>query len=146
MPKTVLFLCTGNYYRSRFAESLFNHLAPAAGLDYVAISRGLKIDPAGLINGGPVSQHTRDATARLGIALDGRMPITLTYGDLRAATLVVAVKEAEHRAMLDANFPGWSARTIFWHVHDIDAAEPDVALAEIESHVARLVEHLKRLG
>jgi hypothetical protein len=25
--KSVLFLCTGNYYRSRFAEELFNHRA-----------------------------------------------------------------------------------------------------------------------
>ena len=28
MP-VVLFLCSGNYYRSRFAEHLFNHLAAA---------------------------------------------------------------------------------------------------------------------
>ena len=26
MPRTVLFLCTGNYYRSRFAEILFNRV------------------------------------------------------------------------------------------------------------------------
>ena len=27
----VLFLCTGNYYRSRFAEILFNHAAQSGG-------------------------------------------------------------------------------------------------------------------
>ncbi|MGM4967020.1 hypothetical protein AB7714_26215 [Tardiphaga sp. 1201_B9_N1_1] len=32
MARTVLFLCTGNYYRSRYAEELFNHLARRAGL------------------------------------------------------------------------------------------------------------------
>ena len=37
--KTVLFLCTGNYYRSRFAEELFNHHAERAGDDWIAQSR-----------------------------------------------------------------------------------------------------------
>jgi len=40
MPQTVLFLCTGNYYRSRFAEFLFNALAAEAGVDWVAESAG----------------------------------------------------------------------------------------------------------
>src|SRR5438552_2463499 len=31
MSKTILFLCTGNYYRSRFAEIVFPAKAPAAG-------------------------------------------------------------------------------------------------------------------
>ena len=30
--KTILFLCTGNYYRSRFAEILFNSVAGRMGL------------------------------------------------------------------------------------------------------------------
>jgi protein-tyrosine phosphatase len=32
MTKQVLFLCTGNYYRSRYAEELFNHLSAGADL------------------------------------------------------------------------------------------------------------------
>jgi protein-tyrosine-phosphatase len=39
--KTVLFLCTGNYYRSRFAEALFNSVAGKMGLPCRASSRGL---------------------------------------------------------------------------------------------------------
>ena len=39
MP-TVLFLCSGNYYRSRFAEIFFNWLAPQQGLNWRAESRG----------------------------------------------------------------------------------------------------------
>ena len=42
--KTVLFLCTGNYYRSRFAEELFNHQAERADLDWIAQSRGLALE------------------------------------------------------------------------------------------------------
>jgi protein-tyrosine phosphatase len=34
--KTVLFLCTGNHYRGRFAEESFNHEAERVGLDWIA--------------------------------------------------------------------------------------------------------------
>ena len=40
----ILFLCTGNYYRSRFAEHLFNWLATKQGLDWQADSRGLALE------------------------------------------------------------------------------------------------------
>jgi protein-tyrosine phosphatase len=42
--KTVLFLCTGNYYRSRFAEVLFNSVADRMGLPWRASSRGLALE------------------------------------------------------------------------------------------------------
>ena len=42
--KTILFLCTGNYYRSRFAEVLFNSLADRMGMPWRASSRGLALE------------------------------------------------------------------------------------------------------
>ncbi|MFX7063749.1 hypothetical protein ABTH87_19020, partial [Acinetobacter baumannii] len=38
--KKILFLCTGNYYRSRYAEEIFNHAARRKGLRWRAFSRG----------------------------------------------------------------------------------------------------------
>ena len=43
--KQVLFVCTGNYYRSRFAESLFNSKVRDSRLGWKAISRGLRTQP-----------------------------------------------------------------------------------------------------
>jgi len=37
--KVVLFLCTGNYYRSRFAEEMFNFLGPVKCPGWAAVSR-----------------------------------------------------------------------------------------------------------
>lgn len=143
MTTRVLFLCTGNYYRSRYAEALFNHLARESKLDAVAISRGLRIDMAGLV--GSVSKYTIAALETRGVHLDSRMPISLTYGDLQKANLVVALKDEEHRPMIDASFPGWSARTIFWNIHDIDGAMPEIALREIETNIAALIAQLRRM-
>ena len=42
--REILFLCTGNYYRSRFAEVLFNHLARESGVKAHAASRGLRVE------------------------------------------------------------------------------------------------------
>jgi protein-tyrosine phosphatase len=54
---TVLFLCTGNYYRSRFAEHFFNALATREALSWQADSRGLALE-RGVGNLGPVSRTT----------------------------------------------------------------------------------------
>ena len=51
--KTVLFLCTGNYYRSRYAEVLFNSVAGKMSLPWKASSRGLALE-RGVNNVGPM--------------------------------------------------------------------------------------------
>ncbi len=137
----VLFLCTGNYYRSRFAEILFNWQAKKRGLGWTADSRGLAIDPC---NNGPISRFTIASLMVRGIASDGcdRSPLPVSEADLAAADRIIAVKEDEHRPMFEAKFPGCTDRVEFWHVHDLDCAAPDVAIPHLEREVERLIDRL----
>lgn len=139
---TVLFLCTGNYYRSRYAEIVFNALARERGLAWTATSRGLAPSPR---NVGPLSQHTHTALGKRGIdpAPHLRQPIAVTDADFAAAGLVVAVKEAEHRAMVERDFPQRLAQVEFWHVHDLDCSEPADTIAALDMLLAALVERLQ---
>ncbi len=139
--KTVLFLCTGNYFRSRFAEHLFNHLAEARGMAVRAESAGLA--PAcHTRNPGPISSHTQAALARLGILATTRLPCDATGAHFSRATLVIALKEEEHRPMLEDRFATWMPQVRYWHVHDIPLVTEEEALAQIEALVARLLDEL----
>jgi protein-tyrosine phosphatase len=141
--KRLLFLCTGNYYRSRYAELLFNALAPAAGLRWTADSRGLNL-AAGVNNVGPLSRFVSARLERRGIGLAAppRFPQQAAEADFAAAQLVVALKEAEHRPLLAARFGNWTERVEYWQVHDIDCAPPDQALDLIETRVDALIAKL----
>ena len=145
MPHRVLFLCTGNYYRSRFAEILFNELARRHGLDWSAFSRALAIEK-GSCNVGPISAYTRAACAarRIEIPQPIPFPCGVTRDDFAAADRVIALKEAEHRHYVEQKFPDLSSRVEYWHVHDLDAALPDEACALIEQHVTELLAQLQQ--
>jgi low molecular weight protein-tyrosine phosphatase len=140
--QTVLFLCTGNYYRSRYAEILFNWHAAERGLAWQAQSRGLEPDP---LNWGPMSRYTIAALGKLGIPFDHhlRPPIRVTADDFRGAHHIVAVKEAEHRPIIEREFREWLERVEFWHVHDLDCCGPEEALPHLDREVAALIERLR---
>jgi protein-tyrosine phosphatase len=143
--KTVLFLCTGNYYRSRFAEELFNHHAEHVGLDWKAYSRGLALE-RGAHNVGPISPFALHALKELEITARGanRFPLQCTVDDLVSADFVVAVKEAEHRPLMRERFTDWEDLPTYWHVHDVEDAAPAEALKLLAEEVHTLLECLRR--
>jgi low molecular weight protein-tyrosine phosphatase len=148
--KVVLFLCTGNYYRSRFAEELFNFLAPAQCPDWVAVSRGLAVH-LGSDNIGPIARQTVDGLRRRGVHFDpetARAPIQVETGDLVAADHVVALKYVEHYPLLrNGFFSSLSTNDIsrieYWDVHDLDFMAPDKALPLIERRLDDLMVRLR---
>jgi protein-tyrosine phosphatase len=92
-----------------------------------------------------MSRNTMAALRQLGIPLDQhlRLPIRVTQDDFRGAQHVVAVKEAEHRPMIEREFPSWLDRVEFWHVHDLDCCGPEEALPHLDREVAALIQRLR---
>jgi protein-tyrosine phosphatase len=146
--QTVLFVCTGNYYRSRFAELLFNALAEQRRLPCRATSRGTDVYGAGRFNVGPISAYARQALEARGVPLDAdlRLPLPLTDADLADADVVVAVCEAEHRSHLERDFPAKAAQVEYWGVDDLGVTPAEDALAALEQHVRMLIDRLARPG
>lgn len=142
---SVLFLCSGNYFRSRFSEELFNHWAARLAMAWRAESRGLVSDLSGLRNIGRISPHTVEALARRGItpAGAGRWPTPVSREELEYADLVIALKEAEHRPMLARRFPDLVEKVEFWQVDDIDVVPPHVGIRQAEKQLLELLQRLR---
>lgn len=141
--RVVLFLCSGNYYRSRFAELLFNARAESKDLGWRADSRGL-VPECFSGNPGPIARDALTALEARGIVsrTPHRFPLVATEEDLRAASRIIALKEAEHRSILRARFAAIEPRVEYWHIHDVDAAVPAEALPELELKVSELLRSL----
>ena len=139
----VLFLCTGNYYRSRFAERLFIARACLQGLDWNADSRGLFETP-NPNNVGFMSPFAVEGLTVRGVDLGphSRFPMPVVEDDFRRATRIVALDESEHEPLIKRRFPRFLDCVDFWRVHDIDRTQPVEALAAIEIQVQRLVDAL----
>ncbi len=138
----VLFICTGNYYRSRFAEALFNHNAIEAELPWRAFSRGVAIHLAS----SDLSPYTREALEARGIDLrmTGPTRAPLQEEDLRRAKRRIALKRTEHERYIEEQFPDWNDRVEYWEIHDLDVAPPDEALPLLEQAVLRLLREIQR--
>jgi translation initiation factor 1 len=134
--KTVLFLCTDNHYRSRFAEVLFNSVAGKMGLPWQALSRGLALE-RGINNVGPMAVEAVKALKAMGVRAAHpvlRAPAQVTEEDFKAADRIVALKQDEHLPLLQERFPAWTEKVEFWHVDDAPEA-----LGLIEREVMALV-------
>ncbi len=119
----VLFVCTGNFYRSRFAEAVFNEHPPPG---WTAFSRGLDTSTPRTTPVSPlVSAELR--RRRIDVARAGAAPQPLTQRDLDEADLVVLMNGPEHAPALRRQFPGFSFDKVrTWAVPDV----PKLAAAE----------------
>jgi len=119
------FFCSGNYYRSRYAEIVFNTLARASKDRLARHVRG----PFA-----PSTSPTTQALSRPSFSTSR----TIADGGARAHSRPArryqarsrrraghrCVKESEHRTILAARFPEFVDRVVYWNIHDVDVASP----------------------
>lgn len=138
----ILFLCTANYYRSRFAELYCNHLAELRGLALRADSAGLEMAKWRGFNPGELSAHTLETLETLGVAVahPPRAPQQFDLAMMDGGTRVIALCDREHRPMVVRDFPDALERIEFWAVEDVEFESPARALACIRESVEHCLE------
>lgn len=139
--KLVLFVCTGNYYRSRFAEAFFNYNARAEHLDWKAISRGLRL----AISQHGISPLSRKELVKRKIPAELFLgePQALTMDDLKKSDYIVLINETEHRPLLEKYFPKRDDSKIhYWHVPEAGKLNPAKAAQTMSENVEKLLQEL----
>lgn len=138
----LLFICTGNFYRSRFAEHYFEHCCEVQGIDWIAESRGLRGWDTGAR--GRMSPATVDMMRELGVSVPYviRSPHLTTPTDVEAVTRIIALDGSEHRPLVGQWLAKFEDCIEYWEVPDVDRVDPSVALPAIVEQVDRLVAEL----
>jgi len=138
--KRILFICTGNYYRSRFAEAVFNYHAELQQISWSAFSRGLAVHLAE----GYLSPLTLLALDEREIELrhTGADRQQLSITDLLHSDRRIALDRTEHFAMIREQFPGWADKIEYWEVPDLLFESHLSALPEIERRTLQLLKEV----
>lgn len=139
-PRKVLFVCTANHFRSRFAEALFNSLATNRELPWRASSCGFRPEDTAF----GISPFTLSALKLCGVSPDHAPPVKQrAHEDLiEEAEVVVAMNREEHHPLMQTRFPGWEDRVRYWSIPDLPEGETGYAFSEMKRLVVELVEEL----
>ena len=136
---SVMFICTGNYYRSRFCEIYFNHLTRENLVP--ADSKGLWAFRK--INEGMISPHTIKYLSDISLT-SGKMkfPEQMETRHFESGVRIIAMDEVEHRTMMQGEFPDFADQIEYWQVQDIDFTDPAEAMPALKAKVEQLVKEM----
>jgi protein-tyrosine phosphatase len=137
--KKILFVCTGNYFRSRFAEIYFNEKIKGKNLEWTAFSRGFDI--SNMHNKGFISKFVIKNLKELKISLSSKLnlPLLVKLEDLLQAEKIIALSEDEHRPYVKKMFPDWEQRFTFWNIRDLNEEDATTSLIKLKFELDKLI-------
>ena len=140
----LLFLCTGNFYRSRFAEEYWNARAEQEALAWRADSRALA-DPPTAENLTSMSSDALAELARLGLRPRGaeRAPLSMRGEEFARYERVIALDRDEHLPMVQRSFPSHMERIEYWDIGDVWKEEPESAMRRLVRRLELLMSELR---
>jgi len=130
----ILFVCSGNAYRSPVAEALFKRLRPEIDVDSAGIDPAIPISEAAKSYLGK-----ENATTHLKQA-----PESLDKKKLDDYDLIVAMKQAHKDAIL-SRCPQCAGKTVVWNIEDpyfLPHGYTEKIFKEIKAKVAELADSL----
>ena len=122
--KKVLFVCTGNWYRSRLAEVLFNHYAAQHDTVWEAESRGLS-ENSRMKGLSPSALRYLASIGFEGAESFACEPRPIRVEDLESFNLIIGMNRKEHEPMMKTRY-GQMAKILadnkkirYWNVFDV---------------------------
>lgn len=148
--KNITFVCTGNYYRSRYAEAYFNYISDLLNLNFKAYSYGLATHLADELaeEHGEISPDSKGRLAEMGIPekyfLRDRQP--LTNDAIEDSDVIIAMDKEEHIPMIKESFPKYINQFNFFEIKDIFDWEPKQTLDETQKSVEMILNQIIKDG
>lgn len=129
----ILFVCTGNAYRSPLAEALLKKLRP----DFTVDSAGLQVAI-------PIAVQVKDYLSKLNaVDLLKTYPESLEKKSLKSFDLIVAMEE-KHKVAVLIKCPDCDKRIVVWNIKDPYWEKEDTKeiFLQIENKIRELAESI----
>lgn len=144
MNESVLFICTGNWFRSKFAETYLR----SKGYTNV-ISRGLKVNNSKhkkIREKRKISKRVKHKLKSLNILNNYNYvnPTQLTQDDLDRYDTIIAMNKEEHYNFIKKHYPNYINKIIFWDINDTtegNSHEEDVILTKVMIKIDMEITH-----
>ena len=132
----ILFVCTGNAYRSPVAEALLKHLNPNVETDSAGISPAIPIseDASKFLMKEDAQKHLKTS------------PESLSQKILESYDLIVAM-EARHKEAILSRCPQCADKIVVWNISDpyfLPPEHTEKIFNEIKTQVQKLSESLQK--
>ena len=140
--KKVMFVCTGNYYRSIICENLWLYLLDRYEKDGEVCSSGLNPELASLWKKsfGDISPFAESSLNIMKVSIkrtNSLKPIRLF--DIETSNRVIFLNKKEHKPMVaKSKMPTSSNKYIFWENEDVDSQFPLETIFSIIDNVCDL--------